>query len=173
MVTDKEIIQNANEIIKKFYQDIKNANSIEKLNKEKRLLEEFNDALIFEEFFSDLLDKQTGDLNNYRQYIANYMCQLILFNEGNITIEELVEIIKEYETSEIETLQKDEIENNDKKIDKEVIIDNCDISDFEIDLNGNKIDLNEKELEQKAIKELKPIPTYKISLKENNNKNKK
>lgn len=87
---DDITIQNANNLIKKVYNKIKINFDIEKA---KAIVErDFDDAFVFEDFFYDFLTEHK-DEKNFKDDMLGDIAQLIFVNDGNLTINELFEIL--------------------------------------------------------------------------------
>ena len=113
MVSNEELLELANNTIKNLYEEFKNYDDTSNQTKEDILLEEFEENLIFEEFFRDLLVLHKGKEENYKKYVADFSVVLIEENKGKINITELVDIFNAYEKDE----QDDFINKKEEKTD--------------------------------------------------------
>lgn len=99
---DDITIKNANNLIKKIYDTL-----IEEEDEEmkfKIVEKDLDDAFIFEDFFYDYISLHKN-VPNFKKDLIDNITELILLNNGNITIDEIYEIIinpEEYDKKFVE-----------------------------------------------------------------------
>lgn len=85
------IVKNANRIIKQIYSDILTNNS--DMPPETILENAFDEYFIFETFFRQYFLKYKSTTNSAKQELINELTDTIIYNEGNVKIDELVDIV--------------------------------------------------------------------------------
>ena len=145
---DEVTINNANRAIKDVYEKFQNKAIHSIISKEEILKRDFDNMFIFEDFFTDYL-QENRDIDHFKDKLIEDIVDLIDVNEGNLTIEELYQLI----------IMPEEIKNESIKTRKHLIIDDLrDIemeSDFEIDYGKNhSISLEKVKDTEKIISEI-------------------
>ena len=145
---DEVTINNANKAIKDVYEKFQNKAIHSIISKEEILKRDFDNMFIFEDFFTDYL-QENRDIDHFKDKLIEDIVDLIDVNEGNLTIEELYQLI----------VMPEEIKNESIKTRKHLIIDDLrDIemeSDFEIDYGKNhSISLEKVKDTEKIISEI-------------------
>lgn len=145
---DEVTINNANKAIKDVYEKFQNKAIHSIISKEEILKRDFDNMFIFEDFFTDYL-QENRDIDHFKDKLIEDIVDLIDVNEGNLTIEELYQLI----------VIPEEIKNESIKTRKHLIIDDLrDIemeSDFEIDYGKNhSISLEKVKDTEKIISEI-------------------
>lgn len=109
---DTNTIQIANNCIKETYEKFQDYNITSHIKKEEILERDFNNLFIFEDFFSEYLMENRD--NNAREELIEDMVDLIDVNQGDITIEELYQILcMEEEYNEDDEEEEKEIKVED------------------------------------------------------------
>lgn len=140
---DEASIKNANKLIKQIYSDILNSNS--NITPEQILENTFDKYFIFENFFRQYFIKYKSKTKSAKQELINNLVDTIIYNEGNVTIEELVNITSS------------EFESN---INRDFTTIDVESPSLTIQINNSFIELNdtmsEEETENKINEILKP-----------------
>ena len=89
---DRLTIDNANATIKEIYEKFLNQSILAIISKEEIVERDFDNMFIFEDFFGDYL-AQNRDIDGFKENLIIDIVDLIDANAGDITIEELYEII--------------------------------------------------------------------------------
>jgi hypothetical protein len=186
MVSNEELIELANTTIQNLY---KNFQNYDKFTAEKTkveiLLDDFENNLIFAEFFQNLLNEHKGKEDWYKKYIASYAVPLIEENKGKITISELVDVFVSYSKDEDDDYiikkstgpsENDVMSKVEAMLSSASVINMDDIIEFgEVDTDGNfnKIDAKSVDAEFKKKKAKKEVvyieeKAPKVEKKENN-----
>ncbi len=120
---DANTIQIANNCIKETYEKFQDYNITSHIKKEEILERDFNNLFIFEDFFSEYLMENRD--NNAREELIEDMVDLIDVNQGDITIEELYQIL----------CTEEEIEDSDKE--EEIEVEDYGLLNMKFDANAN------------------------------------
>ena len=136
---DDIIIENANNTIKSVYEKFQNSSILSFVSKEEILERDFDNMFIFEDFFDEYLI-ENRDIDNFKEELIKDIVDLIEINEGNITIQELYEILTTPEETQEEVVK----ENTDDKCIK--VKDLKLESDYELEYgHGHRIDFDNVE----------------------------
>lgn len=93
---DEITIQNANRVIHDLYDKISDPVATSVVSKEEIVYRDFSNTFIFEDFFNDyLLEHDTDPESQFFQSLLEDITDLILVNEGKISIQELYEFATE------------------------------------------------------------------------------
>lgn len=179
MVSDEEILKSANATIKEIYTGVSKMNGYV-ADKTDFAIEKLNDTLIFEEFFSDLIN-ESNNANKYKEFLAAFILDLIELNYGKITMEEISKQIHEYENSPyIPVLNIDE-EIQDEEQYEDAIFNDEDFEyqppDFEVTNNSDIINIEDFVYDdnidtEQIIKQQIIIPAHKIDVQQERQKKK-
>ena len=145
---DEVTINNANKAIKDVYAKFQNKAIQSIISKEEILKRDFDNMFIFEDFFTDYL-QENREIDHFKDKLIEDIVDLIDVNEGELTIEELYQLITTPE----------EVKTKTTKTHKHLIIDdlrNVEIeSDFEIEYGKNhSISLEKVKDTEKIVSEI-------------------
>lgn len=163
----KEVINATNKVIHTTFAEIKK-NDLD-IDADRIFKEKFEENYIFENFFRELLQHSTN-LENAKSEIIEEVVDTLLYNDGDVTIEEIVEIIyldrKENKPKKRKEKKSVSIENNESLC--------IQINDAFIEINQNtteeekvKLMSIEQEKDQEIIK-VKESPDYNIHKQKKN-----
>lgn len=130
------IVKNANRIIKQIYSDILTNNS--DMPPETILENAFDEYFIFETFFRQYFLKYKSTTNSAKQELINELTDTIIYNEGNVKIDELVDIV-------LSELNKNTTNTNYKSFEVEPVSLTIQINDSILEINDKMTDSQTEE----------------------------
>lgn len=129
-MVDTKKIKEINYSLQKMYEKI-SSDEID-ITPEEYIIKEFDKLFLFEIFFRTYLSDNKISEISPKQMLAQEIVDTLIYNKGNITIEELKEIfnVKKVTRTYVKKSEIKDIEEID------------DIKVFEVQVNGNEIDLD-------------------------------